>query len=251
MRILFTICGRAGSKGVPGKNTKDFCGYPLALYTLAAIELYIEKSGCEAVVAINTDSEDLIAILKAKKSDILVVKREVEDAGDTASKLEVIAKTYRTAVLQTKEFDAVVDCDITSPLRSAQDIENIVNELFAREATDLCLSVCEARRSPYFNQLLKNDNGYLERVIKTNFVARQQAPSVFDANASLYSYKPQFLKREKPFIFDGNVGFITMKDTAVLDIDTADDFATMEVLARHYFKSYPPFAKVYEKVKAL
>ncbi len=251
MKILFTICGRGGSKGVPGKNTKEFCGYPLALYTLAAIELYIEKSGCKAVVAVNTDSEELRDILIEKKSDILAVKREEADAGDTASKLEVIAKTYKVAKDIKGEFDAVVDCDITSPLRSAEDIENIVSELFKREETDLCLSVCEARRSPYFNQLLANEQGYLERVIKTNFVARQQAPTIFDANASLYSYKPQFLMRENPFIFDGNVGFIKMKDTAVLDIDTADDFATMEILAKHYFGSYKPFAEVYEKVKTL
>lgn len=25
-KILFTICGRAGSKGVKGKNVKTFCG---------------------------------------------------------------------------------------------------------------------------------------------------------------------------------------------------------------------------------
>ncbi len=250
MRILFTICGRAGSKGVPGKNIKNFCGYPLALYTLAAIELYIEKSGCEGVVAVNTDSLELIAILKEKKSDIIVVKREEADAGDTASKLEVIAKTYKNAST-LGDFDCVVDCDITSPLRSAYDIESIVNKLFENEETDLCLSVCEARRSPYFNQLLVNEKGYLERVIKSDFVARQQAPEVFDANASLYSYKPKFLDRDKPFIFDGNVGFIKMRDTAVLDIDTAEDFVTMEILAKHYFESYEPFSAVFEKVKTL
>ncbi|MDD3706486.1 MAG: acylneuraminate cytidylyltransferase family protein, partial [Clostridiaceae bacterium] len=38
--ILFTICGRAGSKGIKNKNLRDFLGYPLPYYTISAIDLY-------------------------------------------------------------------------------------------------------------------------------------------------------------------------------------------------------------------
>ena len=40
MSILFTVCGRAGSKGFQSKNLKDFLGVPLVYYTLAAIRLW-------------------------------------------------------------------------------------------------------------------------------------------------------------------------------------------------------------------
>ena len=44
MRILFTICGRAGSKGIKNKNIRDFLDVPLPMYTLAAIDLYLERN---------------------------------------------------------------------------------------------------------------------------------------------------------------------------------------------------------------
>ena len=47
MNLLFTICGRAGSKGVHGKNMRDFCGIPLIWYTLSAISLYRERYASE------------------------------------------------------------------------------------------------------------------------------------------------------------------------------------------------------------
>ena len=38
MKILFTICGRAGSKGIHNKNIKTFCEFPLPLYSLSALD---------------------------------------------------------------------------------------------------------------------------------------------------------------------------------------------------------------------
>ena len=43
MNILFTLCGRAGSKGVKGKNARDFLDVPLVWYSMANIVLYMEK----------------------------------------------------------------------------------------------------------------------------------------------------------------------------------------------------------------
>ena len=43
MNILFTLCGRAGSKGVKGKNARDFLDVPLVWYSMANIALYIEE----------------------------------------------------------------------------------------------------------------------------------------------------------------------------------------------------------------
>ena len=42
MRILFTICGRAGSKGLRNKNLRKMKGVPLVYYTLASIRMYMD-----------------------------------------------------------------------------------------------------------------------------------------------------------------------------------------------------------------
>ena len=44
MNLLFTICGRAGSKGIKNKNIKNFLDKPLALYSLSVIDLYLKEA---------------------------------------------------------------------------------------------------------------------------------------------------------------------------------------------------------------
>ena len=52
MNILFTLCGRAGSKGVKGKNARDFLNVPLVWYSMANIALYREKYAGEEEIKI-------------------------------------------------------------------------------------------------------------------------------------------------------------------------------------------------------
>ena len=62
MNILFTLCGRAGSKGVKGKNARDFLDIPLVWYSMAGIDMYINQvaqNDDRIDVVLNTDSEDL------------------------------------------------------------------------------------------------------------------------------------------------------------------------------------------------
>ena len=60
MNILFTICGRAGSKGFQNKNLKEMNGVPLLYYTIAAIRLFMDNHKEDnIIVALNTDSIQL------------------------------------------------------------------------------------------------------------------------------------------------------------------------------------------------
>ncbi len=57
MKILFTVCGRAGSKGFKNKNLKEMNGIPLVYYTLAVIRLFKDNHSDDCItVALNTDS---------------------------------------------------------------------------------------------------------------------------------------------------------------------------------------------------
>ena len=55
MRLLFTICGRAGSKGIKNKNLRDFVGKPLMYYSISAIDLFLKRTelAVEADIVIN------------------------------------------------------------------------------------------------------------------------------------------------------------------------------------------------------
>lgn len=246
--ILFTICGRAGSKGIKNKNIRDFCGFPLPYYTLSAIDLFIKShSEYNYKIVLNTDSNELIDIVSNNKMQpVSVIKRIPELAGDFVGKMDVIRDCFERMESDCKlKFDAVVDCDITSPLRTVNDIENLLNVHFSKNP-DVTTSVTTARRNPYFNQVMKTDKG-VKKVISSNFTARQQAPEIFDMNASLYAYAPDFLLSGKG-VLDGYCEIIEMYDTAVLDLDHENDFALMEVIADYLFENNDMFKAIFENI---
>ncbi len=256
MNILFTVCGRAGSKGCKNKNLKDYLGTSLVYYTLAAIDLYRErypvKDGRMDVV-LNTDSEELIRIVTAQKRvPVSVIHRDGSLGGDSVPKVSVIADCLQRMEKENGvSYDVVVDLDLTSPLRTVQDVRNLIERKMSRNDTDVVYSVTESRRNPYFNMVIE-ENGFFHRAIVSDFTARQQAPVMYDMNASLYAYSPSALRtKEHRSFFNTNTDAIIMKDTAVLDIDSEDDFELISVIGAYFYQKYPPFGEVQNRAKEI
>lgn len=247
MNILFTICGRAGSKGIKNKNMKQFLEYPLPYYTLSAIDLFCEQHEEHTYdIAVNTDSKELVSIVKRFYKEIVAVERKQELAGDRVGKVDVIRDTMEQMERIKKcKYDMVVDLDLTSPLRTKKDIENLIAKKCFKDY-DVVFSVVESRRNPYFN-MVKENGEYCEKVNQSNYVARQEAPAIYDMNASLYAYEPSFLEKGKG-LFDGKCGMIKMYDTAVLDLDHQNDFVLMEVIAQYLFTEVEDFVEVYNHI---
>lgn len=251
MNILFTVCGRAGSKGIKNKNIREFAGYPLPYYTFAAISLYKKTYTDDSIdVSLNTDSPELMG--HAKKNPMLqvnIISRKEALGGDRVPKMEVILDTLVQMQEQTnKKYDMVVDLDLTSPLRTVEDIRNLV-ETQKRKKCDVTFSVTDARRNPYFNMVMQTEKG-VRKVLESDFVARQQAPVMYDMNASLYAYDPDYLKRSSS-VLEGYCEIIKMEDTGILDLDRAADFELMEVIAGYLFKKKSGFAEVYNYMREM
>jgi CMP-N,N'-diacetyllegionaminic acid synthase len=249
MNILITLCGRAGSKGVKNKNYRNFLGIPLVHYSIAAAKIFIENNPQHSVdICVNSDSKDLLAIA-TKFDGITGIIRPTDLAQDISPKVPVIKYSLNYMELQkNKQYDYVIDLDITSPLRRVEDISNALEKAHNMQV-DAILSVTHARRNPYFNMLECKD-GKLKKVISSNFTARQQAPTVYDVNASIYCYSRQgLLDKLKNSPLDGTFDIIIMTDTAVLDIDSEEDFILMEVLAKYFFEN--EYKNTYEYVLKL
>ncbi len=249
MKILFTVCGRAGSKGFKNKNLKEMNGIPLIYYTLAAIRLFKEKNiQHDITVALNTDSQPLIDIVKHQNqlADILYMDRKAELAGDKVAKVDVIRDTYR---MTGKNVEVIVDLDITSPLRTLKDIENIIDIYRTDESFELVASVVAARRSPYFNMVEKKGDSY-KKICESAFTTRQEAPVSYELNASIYAYRPEFLDTDiTDTILDHHCGISVMEDYLVLDIDSEEDFRMMEFLHRYYIRNNEDLRSVFEAAK--
>ena len=179
MRILFTVCGRAGSKGIKNKNIRDFVGKPLPYYTISAIDLYLKKhSEIEYDIVINSDSDELLSMLdgnRMRKVDL--INRDASLAGDTIGKIDVISNCLQEMEKRKNvSYDIVIDVDITAPLRKVKDIENLV-KVHVDKSPDVTTTVAPARKNPYFNQVMKVEKG-VKKVIDSNYTARQQAPVI-------------------------------------------------------------------------
>lgn len=253
MNILFTLCGRAGSKGVRGKNARDFLDVPLVWYSMAGIKLYLEryKSDDHIDIVLNTDSEDLIKLVEQVKDlNIVILRRDASLAGDKVAKVSVILDCINRAEdLYGLKYDIACDLDITSPLRTVQDIKNAIDRKKQRPEVNVVYSVTHSRRNPYFN-MVKEENGFFSKAIPSNFTTRQEAPVFYDMNASIYAYSPKALReKDHSTFFNNSCDAIVMFDSGILDIDSEEDYELMQVIARYMFEKMEGYKDVYEQIK--
>lgn len=255
MNILFTLCGRAGSKGVKGKNARDFMDIPLCWYSMAGIALYIKQNTTandHIDIVLNTDSEDLIRLVEsASELPVTVLRRDESLAGDRVPKVAVILDSLiRAENTFNTNYDVVVDLDITSPLRKVEDIKNAVERKISRPEVDVVYSVAPSRRNPYFN-MVKEENGFFCKAIPSNFTTRQEAPVFYDMNASIYAYSPKALKeKDHATFFNSNCDAVVMQDTGILDIDSEEDYELMQVIAKYLFENSDNYKETFELAKS-
>ena len=105
------------------------------------------------------------------------------------SKIKVIKHALIESEKKFKTvFDYIVDLDVTSPLRSKKDILDAI-KIISRKKKGNLISGYDARRNPFFNQVtFKNNKLSLVCKTKKPIVRRQDAPKIFDLNASIYMW---------------------------------------------------------------
>lgn len=191
MNILITICARGGSKGIPGKNIKLLNGLPLLSYSINTAQKFLNIR--EADISLSTDSEEIRKVAQDFGLKTYYLRPESLST-DSAGKIAVIYDLliYEEKVTQ-KKYDFIIDLDVTSPLRTPEDIGNALLKLENSPAAYNIFSVSPANRNPYFNMVEINEDGYC-RLVKhgTTYKSRQEAPAVYELNASFYIYRREF-----------------------------------------------------------
>ena len=223
--LLCTIGMRGGSKGVPDKNLRKLSGKPLMAYT---IEQALKSKLFEHVV-VSTDSEEIAKMARSFGAEAWFL-RPSEMATDDVSKLPAI----RHAFLESErhyglKFDVLVDLDVTSPLRLIKDITGAY-EQFVREDADILITANPSRKSPYFN-MVENVNGLIQIVKQPDksIIRRQDAPQVFDMNASIYIWKRKALLGYDT-LFTNKTALYVMPEERSVDIDTELDWNFVEYI---------------------
>lgn len=225
---ICTICARGGSKGVPGKNIRIVAGLPLLAWSIKQAK----DCGLFDVLAVSSDSDEILETAKRFGADILV-NRPTEMASDHAGKIDSIQHCFLEAEKSIGEdANTVVDLDVTSPLRSSDDIKGAVDMLEGHASSNV-ITGTSARRSPYFNLVEKNALGYVElsKQASTSVLRRQDAPACYDMNASIYVWTRDALKNN-PKIFYPDTRLFEMPDDRSVDIDSELDLIIVEHLLK-------------------
>ncbi len=223
--IIGHIGVRKGSKGVVGKNFRDFLGKPLIDWSLDQL---LSHARVDHVV-VSTDDETIYDHAVAKGC-LEMGLRPPELASDTAAKWDVWQHALARAEDLAGPATAFLDLDCTSPLRDMEDIDGALDAFFDKKP-DMIMSCTEARKNPYFNLVEPDQSGYLHvsKPLPGGVVARQQAPVVWEHAASTYVLDPAYLKRARG-IFQGRVLPYLMPAERCFDIDTELDFRIVQHL---------------------
>ena len=222
MKTLWLIPARGGSKGIPNKNLRPFCGESLVR---RAIKQALSCTAKDDVVFVSTDSDAIKE--EAKKTGIEIpFLRPYELASDTASTYSVILHTLKEFKTVGRNFERVVLLQPTSPFRTTEDIKGAM-ELWS-EDIDMVVSVSESKANPYFNLFEEDQNGFLNiSKGEGKFVRRQDAPKVWEYNGAIYIMKTDSLIKESMHDFKRKIPY-EMSQSKSLDLDTEDDWLIAE-----------------------
>lgn len=223
-KTLWLIPARGGSKGIPGKNVKPFCGRPLVC---RAVDQAMECAEAGDVVFVSTDSEEIRdAALSAGVT--IPFMRPAEFASDTASSYSVIMHALDEFAARGETFERVVLLQPTSPLRTPSDIQGALG--LWNSGLDMVVSVTEARANPYYNAFETDSRGMLH-ISKGDgrYTRRQDAPRVWEYNGAVYVMTVSSLLNGPMSSFDKIVPY-TMPSARSVDLDSPEDWIIAETI---------------------
>ena len=236
MNILFTICARAGSKGVKSKNTRLFLDKPLIEHTIFfsinAMTYYSYQFKIDTVVS--SDS-NIIQEIARRTNNIHFINRPEEMATDSYPKVPVIrhATEYMEAIKGVK-YDLVIDLDVTAPLRKLVEIEQIIQQT-NNYKHKVVMSAVPSRRNPYFNivEIISNN---AVKAKDSDYMYRQAAPQTYDLTPCYYCFdRDTLINTIDKSVFEVECGLFILTDYYVIDIDSEEDFETLEFLVKYKY----------------
>lgn len=227
--ILAIIPARGGSKGLPGKNIRQFAGKPLIVHSIEA------ALNCSLIsrTVVSTDDDKIAEVAKAHGAQ--VIKRPAELAADTSLVIDAIRHAVRTVEEAGEDVDIVLLLEPTSPFRRPEDLERCIQVLLENKA-DSVATFTDSHVSP--NRLWRVSDDVVEPYIEgaVPWLPRQKQPKAYELTGQIYALSKKILHENEDSISQlmGRIyPVITPRETA-LDIDTELDFMIAEKVMEHF-----------------
>ncbi len=206
---------RAGSKGLPGKNTRDLGGLPLYAYSVRVAQ----QAGAAAVIL----STDIAAVLERNHgADVVAVRRPDALATDDAPMAEVVLHALSSeAGLAIDDEAIVVLLQPTSPLRSVADVHRAVGAIAGGEGS-LAMGVTRVDSGVLkYGQVIDGRFAPLSRP-EHCFANRQSLPPVYRPNGAVYAFRAGWFRRNGGFETPDIVA-VEMNAERSIDVDCIED----------------------------
>lgn len=224
MRIA-VIPARGGSKRIPRKNIKDFCGKPMIAWSIEAAK----ASGLFDHIIVSTDDAEIAKVAKHWGAEVPFV-RPADLSNDDAGTTEVIAHATQWAISQGWPVTAVCCIYATAPFVQAADIQRGLEALesgdwaYAFSVTNFAASI--------FRSFQINAEGGIEMFFPEHFSTRSQdlPTALHDAGQFYWGYPSAWMTGKR--IFDRLSVPVIIPRWRVQDIDNQDDWMRAELIYR-------------------
>jgi len=222
--ILALIPARGASKGLARKNVRPLFDKPLIGWTIeeAKKSRYIDR------VIVSTDDKEIADISQSYGAEVPFL-RPKELATDEAKGIEVVMHAIDWSVANGDTPELLILLQPTSPLRSAQDIDEAIELLFSREAKAI-VSVYRMKHPPAWSNTLPED-GCMKDFISRDLASknRQDSDAYYILNGAIYLGYINYIKKMTGFFGEETFAYIMPQERSV-DIDDEADFLFAESL---------------------
>lgn len=228
--ILCILPARGGSKRIPRKNLREFCGRPILAYGIAAAQ----RSGIFTEVMVSTEDAEIAEAAKAAGAEVPFL-RSSETAGDHATTVEVWKEVVRNYDARGRRFRLVVSILPTAVFVQEEHLQRAVELMDANPDWEGLMPVVEY--APPVQRAMEIREGQLEMVWPEFRTSRSQdlVPRYHDAG-QYYAFRPDFIARVNS-LREGRLGPMVLPADSVHDIDTEEDWRRAEAKFRAWRQS--------------
>lgn len=223
---LAVIPARGGSKRVPRKNIRAFRGQPAIAYTIrAALE-----SGLFHRVVVSTDSAEIAEIASACGADVPFVREAALSDDQTPVSLATLDALERLDPC-AERYSSVAQLMANCPLRTAEDVRESYRQ-FVESGAPSQLSVMRFGWLNPWWAMRRGEDFVLDPLFGDRATAPSQSlPELFCPTGAIWWARAGLLREARTFHVPGRTGWEIAWQHGV-DVDTEDDWAMAELLAR-------------------
>ena len=224
MKAIAIITARGGSKRIPKKNIRDFCGKPILAYSIEAAL----QAGVFDTVMVSTDSEEIARVALAYGAEVPFYRSE-KTSGDYATTNDVLLEVLAEYEKRGKTFDLTCCIYPTAPFVPGKKLRNAVEQLSASDA-DTILGVVPFSFPPQRAMVVREGRLVFEYPEYLDTRSQDLVPHYHDAGQFSIMKTERYLVNRKVLL--GKILPLVLDEMEVQDIDNETDWEIAEIKYR-------------------